>query len=53
MLNWANVRVDAPAMASLNSTTDVVAGCHSRLVRLLLVEDREPFLLGGLPMTVN
>jgi hypothetical protein len=29
----ANVRVDAPAVASLNSKKDVVAGCISRLVR--------------------
>ena len=27
----ANVRVDAPAVASLNSTRDVFAGCISRL----------------------
>jgi hypothetical protein len=28
-----NDRVDAPAVASLNSTRDVIAGCISRLVR--------------------
>ncbi len=28
----SNVRVDAPAVASLNSTRDVIAGCISRLV---------------------
>ena len=32
-----NVRVDAPAVASLNSTRDVVAGCISRLVRFGLI----------------
>jgi (p)ppGpp synthase/HD superfamily hydrolase len=31
----ANVRVDAPAVASLNSTRDVIAGCIARLVRCL------------------
>ncbi len=31
-----NVRVDAPALASLNSTRDVVAGCIPRLVRILI-----------------
>ena len=32
-----NVRVDAPAVTSLNSTTDVIAGCISRLVGLLWI----------------
>ncbi len=32
----ANVRVDAPAVASPNTKKDVVAGCISRLVRLVV-----------------
>jgi hypothetical protein len=36
-LEMQNVRVDAPAVASLNSKKDVVAGCISRLVRFLHV----------------